>query len=169
MLFSCKKNDVEVVNILTSLDTQPTQSIMNLETIYTDSGKIKLKVTAPLVERFSGDDYNKIFFSKGIRVLFFDKNGLVESSLSAKHAIYHENETLWEASDSVVAINNKGEVLNTELLFWNEKENRIYSNKFVKITTEEDVIYGNGFESDQTFSSWTITKVKGVIYHDPEK
>ena len=52
MLFSCKKNDIEVVNSFNKSDTLPTQSVINLETVYTDSGKVKIVVIAPLVERF---------------------------------------------------------------------------------------------------------------------
>jgi len=170
MLFSCKKNDVEVVNNLTRSDSLPMQSIYNLETIYSDSARKKIQVMAPLVNRFlSEDENNKIVFPEGIRVFFFDRNEEIESWLSSKHAIYYEKEALWEASDSVVTQNSKGEILNTELLYWNEKEERIYSPKYVQITTRDEVIFGEGFESDQSFTYWNITKVKGTIYQEAEK
>lgn len=169
MLFSCKKNDIEVVNSFNKSDTLPTQSVINLETVYTDSGKVKLVVVAPLVERFSADEKNKTYFPEGMEVNFYDSEGNINSWLSAKYAIYHEDNQLWEASDSVVAVNEEGEVLNTELLFWDEEKQIIYSPKFVKITTAKEVIFGNGFEADQSFNFWTITKVKGTIYHDNEQ
>jgi len=168
LLFSCKKNDIEVVNSFSQADTLPSQSVINLETVYTDSGKVKLVVFAPLVERYSGDQKNKTYFPEGMKVDFYDGKGNITSWISSKYAIYHEDENLWEASDSVVAVNEKGEVLNTELLFWNEKEQIIYSSKFVKISTEKEVIFGTGFEADQSFNFWTISKVKGTIYHDTE-
>ena len=170
MLFSCKKNDIEVVNNLTQTDSLPMQSINNLETTYTDSARKKIQVFAPLVKRYLKKDENdQIVFPKGIRVFFYDGNEEVESWLSSKHAVYYEKEGLWEASDSVVTQNSKGEVLNTELLYWNEKEERIYSPKFVQITTRDEVIFGEGFESDQSFTYWNITKVKGTIYQETEK
>jgi LPS export ABC transporter protein LptC len=169
LLFSCKKNDIEVVDSFSKVDTLPAQSVIDLETIYTDSGKVKLIVVAPLVERYSGETKNKTYFPEGMKVDFYDGKGNITSWISSKYAIYHEDEDLWEASDSVVAVNEKGEVLNTELLFWNEKEQIIYSPKFVKITTQKEVIFGNGFEADQSFNFWTITKVKGTIYHETEQ
>ena len=169
LLFSCKKNDIEVVDSFSKVDTLPTQSVINLETIYSDSGKVKLVVVAPLVERYSGETKNKTYFPEGMKVDFYDGIGNITSWISSKYAIYHEDENLWEASDSVVAVNDKGEVLNTELLFWNEEEQIIYSPKFVKITTQKEVIFGNGFEADQSFNFWTITKVKGTIYHETEQ
>ena len=165
MLFlSCKKNDLEIVYALTFKDTIPTMSLWDLETIYTDSGKIKLKIQAPLVERYSEDVNKKIYFIQGILVHFYNKDGIEESYLSSKYAIYHEEDNLWEASDSVVVVNSEGEILNTELLFWDEKAKRIYSPKFVKITTVSDVIHGEGFEADQSFSTWNIKKMTGTIY-----
>jgi LPS export ABC transporter protein LptC len=170
MLFSCQKNDIEVVNNLTRADSLPVQSIHNLETTYTDSARKKMQVFAPLVKRYRNEeDKGQIIFPEGIRVFFYDSNEEVESWLSSKHAIYYEKERLWEASDSVVTQNSKGEILNTELLFWDETEERIYSPSFVQITTKDEVIYGDGFESDQSFTYWNITKVKGTIYQENEK
>ncbi len=165
LLFSCKKNDLEIVYALTFKDTIPAMSIWDLQTIYTDSGRIKLQIQAPLVERYSEDVNKKIYFTQGILVRFYNEQGDEESYMSSKYAIYHEENNLWEASDSVVVVNSEGEILNTELLFWDEKTERIYSSKFVKITTGNDVIHGEGFEADQTFSTWNIKKMTGTIYH----
>ncbi len=169
MLFSCKKNDVGVVNNLTRVDSVPMQTVWNLETIYTDSSRKKIKVSAPLVQMYSEDDNTEIYFPEGLKVVFFDKNEEIDSWLSSKYAVYYETKSLWKASDSVVTVNNRGEILNTELLYWNEREERIYSPKFVKITTEDEVIFGEGFESDQKFTYWKINQVRGTIYHQREK
>ena len=170
VLFSCKKNDISEIYNLTKIDTTSSQSVWNLETIYTDSGKVKMKISAPLVQRFeeAEKENKKTLFPQGMKVTFYNSNEEVKSWLSSKYAIYHESENLWEASDSVVAVNEEGKTLNTELLFWDEKKQIIYSNKFVKITTDKEVIYGDGFEADQSFTYWEITNVKGTIYHETE-
>ncbi len=167
MLFlSCKKTNLEIVHALTFQDTVPSLTVWDLETIYTDSGRIKLKIQAPLVERYSEDIKKKIYFTHGILVHFYNKDGIEESYMSSKYAIYHEEDNLWEASDSVVVVNSEGEILNTELLFWDEKTERIYSSKFVKITTLHDIIHGEGFEANQSFSTWKIKKMTGTIFHN---
>jgi hypothetical protein len=51
-------------------------------------------------------------------------------------------------------------------LFWDEKKELIYTNKFVKITTENEVIWGEGLEANQEFTDWKIKNVKGTIYID---
>jgi len=165
MLCSCK-NDIDVINTFTEIHNLPTQSVKNLETIYTDSGKIQIKLLAPKLKRFSNVEEPYIEFPAGIEVIFFDKKQEPESQLTAKYAIYSETNELWEARDSVIAINNLGDTLNTELLFWDEKKELIYTNKFVKITTENEVIWGEGLEANQEFTDWKIKNVKGTIYID---
>ena len=39
----------------------------------------------------------------------------------------------------------------------------IYTDDFVKITTKSEVIYGQGFVSNQNFSKYTIKNIKGTI------
>ena len=165
ILSSCK-NDIDVINSFTELHNLPSQSVRNLETIYTDSGKIQIKLLAPELKRFSNVEEPYIEFPAGIKVVFYDKNQEPESQLTAKYAIYSETNELWEARDSVIAINNLGDTLNTELLFWDEKKELIYTNKFVKITTENEVIWGEGLEANQEFTDWKIKNVKGTIYID---
>lgn len=167
MLLSCK-NDIELINNLTSVSKLPTQSITYIESIYSDSAKIQILVKAPKLDRYGNSDEPYMEFPDGIEVYFYDNNEEVKSQLTAKFAIYHESIELWEARDSVVAVNVEGEVLNTELLFWDEKKRLIYSNTFVKITTANEVLFGEGFEANQDFSDWVIKKPKGTIYLEDE-
>jgi LPS export ABC transporter protein LptC len=165
MLCSCK-NDIDVINALTEVSNLPSQSIKNIETVYTDSGKIQIRFRASELQRFSNLEEPYIEFPMGIEVIFYDKNQKPESQLTAKYAIYYEAEDLWEARDSIIAINNIGEILSTELLFWDEKKELIYTNKFVKITTEDEMIWGEGLEANQEFTDWKIKKPKGTIFFE---
>ena len=167
MLMSCK-NDIEVISSLTNIDNWPSQTIVNLETIYTDSAKIQLIVKSKLVETYNQEEDSYLEFPKGLEVFFYDKNEKVESQLSAKYAIYHKADQLWEAKDSVVVINANDEILNTEQLFWDENKKLIYTSKFVSITTTNEIIYGDGMEANENFTNWKIMKVKGTFYLDHE-
>ena len=73
-----------------------------------------------------------------------------------------------EAMNDVVITNAEGEKLNTEHLIWDRKAQRIYSEVFVKITTEDEIIMGEGFESNETFSKYKILKPKGTISKEDE-
>lgn len=168
MLMSCK-NDIEVINLLTNINNLPSLTIVNLETIYTDSTKIQLRIKAPLLKRYDHEEDPYLEFPKGLKVYFYDENEKVESQLSANYAIYYEAEELWEAKDSVVATNDRGEVLNTEQLFWDENKKLIYTSEFVKITSSDEIIYGDGMEANENFTDWKIMKPRGTFYIENEK
>lgn len=167
LFFSCK-NDIEIINTLTQLTDLPTESIHHIESIYTDSAKIQIRIKASELNRFGNASEPYMEFPKGIEVLFYDDQGKVSSQLTANFAIYYETQQLWEARDSVVAINVNGELLNTDLLFWDEEKGLIYSTRFVKITTSDEVLFGEGLEANQDFTDWVIKKPKGTIYLDEE-
>lgn len=137
--------------------------IKDAEYLYTDSAKVVMKVTSPLVERFSNGQKPYTIFPKGMKVVYFSNYPDTNSHIFANWAIRWMNERVWEAKGNVVVKNTKGEVLNTEYLVWDEAKAIIYSNKLVKIVTGKDVIIGEGFTADQTFEKWKITKVKGIV------
>jgi hypothetical protein len=69
----------------------------------------------------------------------------------------------------VVAINEAGDKLETELLFWDQKKDIIYTDRFVKITTEDQIIQGYGLESDPKLSKRRIKNMSAIIYINDEK
>ena len=67
------------------------------------------------------------------------------------------------------AINEAGEKLETELLFWDQKKELIYTDRFVKITTEDQIVQGYGLESDPRLSRRRIKKLSATIYINEEQ
>lgn len=163
MLFSCK-NDIETINLITSKTNFPDQSAENIEIIYSDSAKIKLKIIAPVLDHYGDKEEPYTEFPKGIDVTFYNPDRSIKSTLTANYAILDEKTALWEAKDDVVVVNKEEDnQLNTEHLIWDQNEGIIYSEKHVRITTADRVILGTGFESNQEFTKWTVKKIKGTL------
>lgn len=160
--FSCV-NDVNEVKELTTNDRRPLEVQKNLFLTYSDSSFIKMELKAPLAENYPQLKEPELKFPKGIKVRFFDARGEEDSRLRANYAIQYPGKRLWEAKGDVVVVNKMGEQLNTEELYWDEATEKIYSSEFVKITTGKEVIMGEGFEADQNFTNYTISKVTGQI------
>ncbi len=161
-LISCT-NDIETINNVVISDTMPVETAKDIELLYSDSGNIQVWLKGPEYQRFRGKE-NTIVFPKGIEVVFYDPGMVVKSRLTAKYAIIYENKKLMEArNDVVVRSVQKNESLQTEKLNWDERSKRIYSNEFVRITTKDKVLFGQGFESDQQFHNWTIQRPTGSI------
>ncbi len=165
MLFLCFacENEVEQVRLLTQDERIPTEVQKDLEVVYTDSTLKKMQLQAPLAENYPNLEQPQREFPQGIEVTFYDDFGNQNSSLTAEYALQLVNKSLWEARGDVVVINVKGEQLNTEKLFWDSRKEIIYSDEFVKITTPQQVIMGEGFKADQDFNEYEISKVTGTI------
>ena len=65
--------------------------------------------------------------------------------------------------NEVIVVNIKGDTLRTESLVWDEKTNKINTTDNVKITTPDEIIYGEGLESNTAFSEYKIYKITGIL------
>jgi LPS export ABC transporter protein LptC len=167
LLSSCEKKELVVKDL--QIKDLPTLSATNVETMYSDSGKVTMLLRTPRIEQFSSLDKPYTLFPEGLKVFFYNKQSEPQASIASKYARYTDEDELWELRDSVVAISSEGEILETELLFWNEPKDRIWSDRFVRFTQGDQIIMGTGFESDTRFSNWTIKNVTGTIYVDNEQ
>jgi LPS export ABC transporter protein LptC len=167
VLSSCEKKQ-EVINELQIKD-MPSLSARNVETMYSDSGKVTLVVRTPLIQQFTGNDDPHTLFPEGLIVLFYDKASTPQASITSHYARYTDKDELWELRDSVVAVNMQGDILETELLYWNEPKESVWSDRFVKITGKDQIIMGTGFESDPRLTKWKIKNVTATIYVENEQ
>ncbi|MFO8067952.1 MAG: LPS export ABC transporter periplasmic protein LptC [Bacteroidales bacterium] len=161
MLFSCQ-TDLETISLITQVDESPVESAFDVRIVYSEYANVKMIMEAPIMDKYIGDD-EYIEMPEGINVTFFDSLGIQTSSLKANYAISYETEKIMEAQNDVVVINERNEKLNTEYLVWDREKAIIFTDKFVKITTDEEVLFGDGFESDEKFDKWEIKKPRGVF------
>jgi LPS export ABC transporter protein LptC len=159
LMASCE-NDIQKVHMLTSRNHDPISKVKDIEILYSDSARVQVKVTAPALDQYESEN-PYIEFSKGLKADFYDDHMVAKSHLSADYGIRYEKQERMEARKNVVVVNEKGEQLNTEHLIWDEKTGKLYSDDFVKITTPDEVLTGNGFISNQDFTKWKIYKLKG--------
>lgn len=159
--YGCK-NNIEEVNLITKQEKFPDLSNKDIISYYSDSGTTQARLESPLMNHYPGNE-PYIEFPKGLHLVFFDDEMGIESSLTADYAIQKENEKIVEVKKNVVVVNKKGEQINSEHLIWETAKKRVYSNVFVKIRTAEEIIFGEGFESNEDFSRYKIFKIKGTI------
>ena len=144
--------------------TLPSLSVKDFQTVYTDSGRLELVMSAPLMEEYSNNETPYYEFRSGIKVIFYDGRQDPAGSVRAKYAKFTKPSHLWELRDSVVVINEGNDKLETEVLFWDDQKDLIYSDRFVKITNEDQIVMGTGFESDPHLNKRKIKKVSATIY-----
>jgi LPS export ABC transporter protein LptC len=156
-LSSCSKSDLkEPVEY-----KGPLREVEDVELHYTENDRIKVKMTAALVYEFENGDRE---FPKGIYLEFYNETNQLESTLRANHAYFFKKENQWRGRGKVEVKNiEKNEQLNTEELFWQPVQEKIFTDKFVTIRQESDVMYGTGLEAKQDMSDYTIKNLEGEI------
>jgi len=162
LFFSCE-NDLETINAVGSASDAPKEIAENIEVLYSDSGFVKMKLNAPVLEKYYDEQDPKVVFPKGMKTLFYDRTLTVTSRLTAEYGIRWENSQRMEARKNVEVVNEKGDVLNTEHLTYNPADGKLRSDEFVKITTADEIIYGTGLEANEDFSRYRIFNIKGII------
>lgn len=130
---------------------------------YTDSGNLKASIFSPVLIGYKKDGNDIVKMPKGVKGEFFNDLGIKESTLTAERGISYQTKKITEVWQNVVVTNYKGEKLNTEKLTWNQNTRKIYTDKFVRITTASEILTGDGMEADQDFTHWVILKPRGSI------
>ncbi len=156
------RSDLETIETITRVDEGPIESAFDIEIIYTDQAHVRMILRAPQMDRYAHEE-TYLEMPQGLNVVFYDTLMQQTSSMSALYAISYDETEIIEARDNVVVINEQGEKLNTEQLIWDQANRIIYSEKFVRITTEDEVTYGEGFRADERFDTWEITNPRGTF------
>lgn len=158
----CKKHQ-KVVFQPSDLQSVPDAIGDSLKMLYTKNGRCEMEISAPVMNVYSKADRDYDEFPQGIIVQAYDSTGAPSTMIRAKYALYLRKKKLWDARHKVVAVNEQGDSIQTERMFWDEEKKLIYSDENVRIRTADALLFGKGFESDERFNNWEIRHPKGVI------
>ena len=162
LFFASCQTDIQTIKQVTSFKNLPGESMKEAEILYSDSAKVKMKLTAPQMDRYSGEK-PYIEMPQGMKMFFYNDSLKVNAWMKADYGIRYEKEGKMEAKRNVEVVNVKGDKLNTERLILDEPKDSIYTDAFVKITTKDEVLWGNGLESNRDFSKYVIKNIKGIV------
>ena len=139
--------------------TGPLREAADVNMLYSEKDRIKVKMLAKKILEFKNEDKE---FPEGLYLEFYDEFGNMTSTLKANHAFYFKEKNQWRARGNVEVVNiEKKQQLNTEELFWKPDTRKIFTEKFVTIKLENEVIYGTGLDAYQDLSSYVIKKPEG--------
>jgi len=103
-------------------------------------------------------------FPEGLFLEFYDENGKLTSTLKADYCYYTKKEDIYKATGNVVVQDvETNDRLDTEELYWSQKKEEVYTDKFVRIEKDGELHVGDGLEAKQDFSYWKILNSKGTI------
>lgn len=169
LLFSaCSGRKKELGEAITERDSLPVMDTRGVTTLVSDSGITRYRIVTEEWLVFDRKDPPYWAFEKGIYLEKFDTLFQVEASIKSDTAYYYNKEELWKLVGNVDIKNLKGERFNTELLYWDQRKQRVYSDQFIRIEQPDRIITGRGFDSNQQMTIYTIHKPEGIFYLDEE-
>ena len=167
LFFSCENNKIEKIKELSSSDKMPEMIADTFTMVYSDSSVVRFKMITPKMIRYGqGEEEPVTEFPDGVEIEKFDANMKIVSRITSNYAQYFEKKKKWIAKNNVIAVNQQGDSLKTEELTWEQDKEKIYSDQFVTVIRQDQIINGIGFESNQNLSDWEIKEVTGTLYMD---
>ena len=160
---ACSGKDKDLAEAITERDSLPSMKSLGVTTFISDSGITRYKIIAEEWCIFDKKEPPYWAFEKGVYLEKFDSLFRIDASIKADTAYYYEKKKLWELRTNVSIRNLKGDKFDTELLFWDEKKEEIYSDKYIRIEQEDKTITGYGFESNQELTEYTIKNTTGIF------
>ncbi len=151
VVYSCK-GKLEMTGTV-DMESTPVQTVDDMFVVQTENGLLKMRMESPLMERYQNDSLSYELFPKGIAVFGYNEEGLLETELTsdnARHLSYEDGRESWEAYGNVVVKNIiNQEVMETDTLYWDRKNERLYTHCYVKLHSPDGFMQGFGMESDQ--------------------
>jgi LPS export ABC transporter protein LptC len=139
--------------------TGPLREAVDVDMLYSEKDRLKVKMLAKRILEFKNGDQE---FPEGLYLEFYNEAGIMTSTLKANHAFYFKEQGQWRARGKVEVKNlEKKQQLNTEELFWKPDTRKIFTEKFVTIKLENEILYGTGLDATQDLSVYTIKKPEG--------
>ena len=166
MLFlsaSCSKGKEPVSAAITNRDSVPVMVTRDVATYISDSGVVRYKIIADEWQVFDRLKPSMWTFEQGVYLEKFNNDLSIEATIVADTAYYYDKEELWELRGNVHIENEQDEQFDTQLLFWNQKTKRVYSDLFIRIRQQKRIITGTGFTSNQDFTLYTIKHTQGIF------
>lgn len=163
------KNEMKDIHALVNKSAMQEDIAHDVTILYSEEGQLKARLFSREFIRNETSRPPYTDMKKGLKVEFFNDSLLIESTLTARYARYYEQQGNVLIRDSVVVVNKKGDMLETEELIWNQDIQKFYTEKPVVITTTTQTMWGDGLEANQDFSWYQIRNLRGVMMVEKDK
>lgn len=143
-------------------DSLAVMSTYDVSTLISDSGRISYRIDAEEWLVFDKRQPPYWAFEKGVYLEKYDLDMNVEATIKCDTAYYYSSQQLWKLIGNVDIRNQKNERFYTDLMYWDQENEKIYSDAYIKIEQEDQVTEGVGFSSNQSMTLWEIKNTKGI-------
>ncbi|WP_394759476.1 LPS export ABC transporter periplasmic protein LptC [Flavobacterium sp.] len=157
---SCESN-INEIRKSNVVEFNPVGEAKDFNLKYTDSGKIKAILISPQMLDYSHLEFPFTEFPKGIDVTIYDEQGN-KSFVTSNYAISYTNSNLIDLSGKVKVTTHDGKMLETEQLYYDQKNEWFFTQKTYKFTDKGNVIDGLGIDFSKDFKTLDTQGITGV-------
>ena len=151
LLYACKEPETPVIDF----EETPVQVVHDMQILQSEKGEPQMRMRAPVMQKYDywKDSLQQTYelFPDGFYVDAYTENGELETTITAdqaKHVTIPDRES-WSAFGNVVIVNHiKGEKMETDTIYWNKAEKQIYTDCYVRLTSDSGMMQGYGMTSD---------------------
>lgn len=165
---SCE-NDMSAVRRFDK-DKLGVEQAYNVEAIMSQTAHVKGILTSPYMERHTTQPpYTE--FPRGLKVVFYSDSLTISSILTANYGKFLDGEKDIYLRDSVVFVSLKDPAnikrLDCKDLRWDAKKSMFTTDKYCRVSTPYDTLYGTGLDANQDFS-WSEFHVAHGSFMAPD-
>ena len=160
---SCGKENKEVVEVTFDPENTYTLRTTDVSSLISDSGITRYRMNAKewLVFGKAKEPYS--YFPQGVYVEKFDSLFNVEASVKADTAYYWDKKGLYKLIGYVSILSQEGKKLDTSILYFDQKEDQIYTDEYFELEEGDKIITGIGFKSNQNMTKYKIFNSQGTF------
>jgi LPS export ABC transporter protein LptC len=158
LFFGCSSGDDVKPTVGATVEADPpTQTGYDVRMNFSTEGIVRAVLNARRVRTY--ETRRQTFLDSALKVDFYSAKGEHTNVLTAKRATIDDRTKNMIAYDSVRTKSERGVVVETDSLVWNNVARQIRSEAFVRITEPNGrITTGYGFESDQDLVNYHIKR-----------
>lgn len=146
------------------------RTIVDAFLVYKDSGVVTMQLQSPLIEEFTLIDSPYTIMRKGVNIKFWNTDKPDPNYLTADWAKLMDRRKIYEGKGNVEMINNDGDTLRTQHIFWDNLNRKIYTQDTVIIKRMDGTINisNHGLMATEDFKKFSLYDNSGIIVFDED-
>ncbi len=152
IVYSCKGKLSEAEHL--DLKETPIQTVDDMYVVQTKNGGVEMRVEASKMERYDNDTSSYELFPEGLHAYIYTEGDMLETILHSNNAKHFKskktNDEYWSAFGDVVVQNViNQQTLETDTLYWDQANQEIYTDCYVRMFSNDGFLQGFGMRSDE--------------------
>lgn len=164
LFFGCESNFKEVQKINFS-EFIPASDADTVTIKYTDSGRITAVLKSRKMLDYSNVEFQFTEFPKGIDVTLYDKKQK-RTFIKSNYAVSYKQTGIIDLQGKVKITSETGQMLETEQLYFDQKNEWFYTERKFKLTDAKGVSNGQGIDFSKDFKIINSQRITGEIEAD---